>query len=357
MSRSVWLRNEAARDGFDNAQTICFALGRFPMRLPTGANRSFEDGFRRFYPDIRELLNSHRSPGLALLVEGADGLEATAWIPAEEDGINPVIVGRHSTAEIFLPSDPALSLRHLAVIVRRAADGGACFRVLDLRTPTAFEDEHGQSLRALESAGPTMVRCASYALLLVPTTDSGEPWPDDTDAAWRLVPERVYLDSVSADPGSWSRPGGVVVRASRPHGDSGAGTTSVVTFPGPMFLSPAPAEAEASASDAVAARGEIRIRSSSSGGSLLLDAEAARRGALIGRYHRCDGFGLPCMGSHVLSRVHLLVVESQSGLWAIDTASKNGSWHGHEAIRRMRLEPGRRLSLAKQVTVEWCPFH
>jgi hypothetical protein len=63
------------------------------------------------------------------------------------------------------------------------------------------------------------------------------------------------------------------------------------------------------------------------------------------------------MGSHVLSRVHLLVVESQSGLWAIDTASKNGSWHGHEAIRRMRLEPGRRLSLAMQVTVEWCPFH
>ncbi len=243
------------------------------------------------------------------------------------------------------------------MIVRRAADGGACFRVLDLRTPTAFEDEQGQSLRALESAGPTMVRCASYALLLVPTTDRGEPWPDDTDAAWRLVPERVYLDSVSADPGSWSRPGGVVVRASPRHGDSAAATTSVVTFPGPMFLSPTPAEAEASASDAGPARGEIRIRSSSGGGSLLLDAEAARRGALIGRYGRCDGFGLPCMGSHVLSRVHLLVVESQSGLWAIDTASKNGSWHGHEAIRRMRLEPGRRLSLAKQVTVEWCPFH
>src|SRR4029453_15049292 len=129
MSRSVWLRNEGARDGFDNAQTICFALGRFPMRLPTDASRSFEDGFRRFYPDIRELLNSRPPPGPPPRVGGAGGPGATPWIPAKEDGINPVIVGRHSTAEIFLPSDPALSLRHLAVIVRRAADGGASFPV------------------------------------------------------------------------------------------------------------------------------------------------------------------------------------------------------------------------------------
>jgi hypothetical protein len=42
----------------------------------------------------------------------------------------------------------------------------------------------------------------------------------------------------------------------------------------------------------------------------------------------------------------------------LDSVSADpGSWHGHEAIRRMRLEPGRRLSLAKQATVEWCPFH
>jgi hypothetical protein len=355
MSRSVWLKNAAARDGFENHGTICLPLGRFPLRTTTAAIGSFEDGFRRLYPDIRRLLDSHRSPGLALLVERPYGLEATAWIPAEEDAINPVIVGRHSTAEVFLPSDPALSLRHLAVIVRREPGGGVCFRVLDLRTPTAFEDEQGQSLRAIESAGPTMVRFASYALLLFPTMDTDEPWPDDADAGWKRVPERVYLESVSADPGSWSRPGGVVVRASPLHGDRSAQTTSIVTFPGPAFLSPAPAMSDAF--DAAFARGEIRIRGSEGGGSLLLDAEAARRGALIGRYDRCDGFGLPCLGAHYLSRVHLLVVESQSGLWAVDTASRNGTWHGPESIRRMRLEPGRRLSLAKQVTVEWCPFH
>jgi hypothetical protein len=55
--------------------------------------------------------------------------------------------------------------------------------------------------------------------------------------------------------------------------------------------------------------------------------------------------------------VHLLVVESQSGLWAIDTASRNGTWYGSETVRRLRLEPGRQLWLAKRVSVEWCPFH
>jgi hypothetical protein len=357
MARSVWLRNDAAREGFQNDGTICFPLGRFPLRPATPVPSTFEDALRRFYPDIRRLLNSHRAPGIALLVEGAHGLEATAWLPAEEDAVNPVIVGRHSTAEIFLPSDPALSLRHVVVIVRREAGGGVSFRVLDLRTPTAFEDEQGRSLRALESAGPTMVRFASYALLLFPTLDTDEPWPEDAGEGWARVPERVYLESVSADPGSWSRPGAAVVRACASHADRSAPTTSVVAFPGPAFLSPAPADPASGACDAGSARGEIRIRDPQGGGSLLLDAEAARRGALIGRYDRCDGYGLPCLAAHWLSRVHLLVVESGSGLWAIDTASRNGTWYGSETIRRLRLEPGRELWLAKHVRVEWCPFH
>ena len=47
MSRSVWIRNDAARDGFHNDGTICFPLGRFPLRTAAAASASFEDGFRR----------------------------------------------------------------------------------------------------------------------------------------------------------------------------------------------------------------------------------------------------------------------------------------------------------------------
>jgi hypothetical protein len=348
MDRSVWLRNETARAGFENDATICLpAVHCASSAVPT--IRSFEDVFRRHYPPIRGLLNGHRAPGLALAVAGREGLEATAWVPAEVDGINPVIVGRHSTAEVFLPSDPELSLRHLAVILHSQGAEPGRFRVLDLRTPTAFEDEQGRRLEALESAGPTMVRCASFAVLLLPTAESDEPWPKDPDAGWTRVPERVYLDSASADPERWNRPG-VVVRFSPALRDAGAQTTSIVSFPGPLFLSPAPAEAGP-------AQGEIRVSSWSGRASLLLDREAARRGALLGRYERCDGAGLPCLSNPGLSRVHLLVIESGGALWAIDTASKNGSLLGAQRIRRTRLDSGRRLTLAGDVTVEWCPFH
>ena len=37
--------------------------------------------------------------------------------------------------------------------------------------------------------------------------------------------------------------------------------------------------------------------------------------------------------------------------------SKNGAWEGDRRIRRARLDPGRRLRLALDVAVEWCPFH
>jgi hypothetical protein len=353
MPRSVWLRNEAAREGFENGSTVCLSAICAGPRARLAGPSSFRDAFFRHYAAIRELLECHRAAGLGLVVVSDDALEAAVWVPAEPDGINPVIVGRHSAAEVFLPWDPGLSLRHLAVIVQRPGAAPGRFRVLDLRTPTGFGDEHGRCLAALEAAGPMLVDCASFAALLFPTAEDDAAWPDDPEAGWRRVPERAYLDSASADPERWSRPGGVVVREPAWAADS-ATTTSVFTFPGPEFLSPtlAPAPIEQAP-----ARGEIRVASPRGGASLLLGPEAARRGALLGRYERCDGAGLPCLSSLTLSRVHLLVIENGGALWAVDTASTNGTWEGNRRIRRARLDPGRRLRLAADVTVEWCPFH
>jgi hypothetical protein len=350
MPRSVWLRNGAAREGFENDGTVCLSSLRAFLRPRPVAPSSFRDAFHRHYDAIRGLLDRHRATGLALVVIGQEALEATVWVPAEAEGINPVIVGRHSKAEVFLPSDPELSLRHLAVIVHRKGVGPGRFRVLDLRTPTAFGDEQGRRLEALESAGPTLVDCASFAVLLLPTAEGDEPWPGDPEAGWGRVPDRAYLDSTSADPERWGRPGGVVVRLAPAWGPDSAPTTSVFTFPGPAFLSPTPVEPGP-------ARGEIRVSSPWGEASLLLHPEAARRGALLGRYERCDGAGLPCLSSPMLSRVHLLVIESGGALWAIDTASKNGTWEGDRPLRRARLDPGRRLRLAADIMVEWCPFH
>ncbi len=352
MPRSVWLRNEAARERFENGATVCLsAIGALPRPRPEGPS-SFRDAFRRHYAAIRELVDCHRAAGLGLAIASQETLEATVWVPAEPDGINPVIVGRHSHAEVFLPWDPELSLRHLAVILQRRGAGPGRFRVLDLRTPNAFADEQGRRLEALESAGPMLVDCASFEVMLFPTAEDDAPWPDDPEAGWRRVPDRAYLDSASADPEWWERPGGVVVRRHGWDAVSDA-TTSVFTFPGPAFLSPTVPMADSYGP----ARGEIRVASPWGGASLLLYPEAARRGVLLGRYERCDGAGLPCLSSPLLSRVHLLVIESGGALWAIDTASKNGTWEGDRRVRRARLDPGRRLRLAADVTVEWCPFH
>jgi FHA domain-containing protein len=349
MPRSVWLRNEAAREGFENGATICIsAIPSVPRPRPARPS-SFRDAFCRHYDAIRELLECHRAAGLGLVVVSEDALEATVWVPAEPDGINPVIVGRHSTAEVFLPWDPELSLRHLAVILQRPGAGLGRFRVLDLRTPNAFADEQGRQLEALESAGPMLVDCASFAVMLFPTAEDDAPWPADPEAGWRRVPDRAYLDSASADPDRWRGPGAVVVRP--PAWPGASATTSVFTFPGPAFVSlsmPAPPGP---------ARGEIRLASACGAARILLYPEAARRGVLLGRYDRCDGAFLPCLSSPVLSRVHLLVIESGGALWAIDTASKNGTWEGTRRIRRARLDPGRQLRLAADVILEWCPFH
>jgi hypothetical protein len=59
----------------------------------------------------------------------------------------------------------------------------------------------------------------------------------------------------------------------------------------------------------------------------------------------------------VLSRVHLLVLELDGALYAIDTASTNGSWCGRDRVRATRLQPGLRVSLGGKATVEWRPFH
>jgi len=358
MSRSVWLRHDEDRAESQNDATTCFHSCRgfaFVDRMPPA---SFEQVFRGHYAVIRRILDAHSEPGLALLVASVDGIEASAWVKAEADGINPLIIGRHNAAEIFLPSDPALSLRHLAVILQRRGSGAVRFRVLDLRTATAFEDEQGRRLEALESTGPTLLRCASFCLLLFPTGEPGEPWPEDSAEGWRRLPERVYLESTSADPERWAHPGDrAELRLPEPIAD-GSQSTTYVSFPGPVFPSPFLTDAPSPVPpDAGPARGEILLASRGGRAALRLGKETARQGILLGRYERCDGGGLWLLSNPKLSRVHLLILEVGATLCAIDTASRNGSRMGEGRIHHARLEPGRPITLAGDVSVEWHPFH
>lgn len=354
MTREVWLKREPGRAEALNDQTIVLDLGAyFGWALPSPRPASFADLFRQHYSALQALLNDHPAPGLGVIAVGREGLEAAAWFEAKENEANPLILGRHTSAEIFLPSDPRLSLRHLAVILRRRRVATPVrFRVLDLRTPTAFTDEEGRRLEAIESEGPLMVQCASFAMLMFPTDGSSPPWPDDPEVAWKRVPKRVYVDSRSADPERWRASFDRAPRAhlERVEADPPGAITLVPSFPGPVLVSRALGPTDVP-------RGELLVSSASGRVSLRVGALAVRQGVLLGRYDRCDTAGLPVLSSPSLSRVHLLLIELDGALYAVDTASKNGSWLGSRPIRSVRIEPGLRLRLAEDATVEWWPFH
>ncbi|HVQ29804.1 MAG TPA: hypothetical protein VMV21_09505, partial [Vicinamibacteria bacterium] len=328
-TRAVWLRRELDRAETSNDGTLLPSF--FPIlnadRGPgLEVGTSFEKAFLAHYAAIRELLNAHEEQGLGLVAAGPDGLEASVWFVAKPDEANPLILGRHSSAEVFLPSDPALSLRHLAVILHRQGVGSPVrFRVLDLRTPNGFQDERGRSLEALASEGPLMIRCASFAVMMFPTGGGNPPWPEDPHQAWARVPERLYTAArVAGEEGMpkdapWVWHTGSELELA----DPGAATL-VPSFPGPTFAS-----RDLAASDTP--RGELLVGTGAGKAALRLGALAAAQGVLLGRYERCDTAGIPGFSDGALSRVHLLVIDLDGALYAVDTASTNGSWLGSES--------------------------
>ncbi len=319
-----------------------------PEASPLAA--TFEDLFRHHYSAIRFLVNTYTEPGLGVVLAGPNDLEGTCWFEALADEANPLILGRHSSAEMFFPGDPTLSLRHLAVVVHaRRGPGPVKFRILDLRTASGFQDEQGRKLEALECQGPLLVRSASLAILLFPKGEGTVDWPSEPSEAWARIPARVYFDARSAGSlrgelrGDW-QPAYVPDRV-----DPGS-VTLVPSFPGPVMAS-----LDMVGSDTP--RGELVLTSPAGRASLRLGARAIEQGVMLGRYERCDTAGLPMFVDKSISRVHLLVIEIDGALYAIDTASKNGTWQGGMPVRSARLVPGTVLRLACHATVEWRPLH
>jgi hypothetical protein len=349
VTRFLWSRRQLERDGASNDGTIVLR-GRLGLHGGPPPDGTFEELFRAHYPAIRGLLDGRVEAGLALLVASPDGIEASGWFAAKDATVNSLIVGRHSSADVFLPSDARLSLRHLALLLHRTEGGGpAGFRVLSLRTPVAIVDEENTPLEAVEARGPVLLRCTSLALLFFPTGGAVAAWPEDPEAAWSRIPERLYIEKTPPDSALGPAHGvrGRVVASV--DADSRAATL-VTTFAGPVFPSLALDESDPP-------RGEILVSSSSGRVAVRLGARAARRGVLLGRYTRCDTAGLPVLSDPALSRVHLLVLEFDGALYGIDTASLNGSWWGAKRIRAVRMQSGLCLSLAGKATVEWRPFH
>lgn len=315
-----------------------------PSRAPSPL--SLKEQFLASYEGIRKWVERPDRDGVGVFA--LDGsLRGAAYLVAKPDGISTAILGRHSKADLRL-SDERLSLRHLAVIVlpRSASSRDVRYRLMDLRSATAFLDERGTRLQAIEANGPAFVRCGRFWLLFLPLTSTPTKWPDDAEEAWGRIPDRLFLDEVPTEP----KPEGWEEESDRAWEVEALPSLSepptlIHNVPGPQMAVHELLDSNESE------LGELEISSRRGVARVRLGEAAARAGVLLGRSRRCDAGRV--LSDRSISRVHLLIILVGGKLYAIDTASYNGTWANEALERATLLDDGQPLSLAEVATVSW----
>ncbi len=337
-SRLVELDPEVRRDGASNAGTVLRPWQWSAWRP------GLRDQFLAAYHDLRAAARRFARRGVLVGAVHGLALRASVALASWPDRLATTIVGRHGRSELFLPDDEEVSLRHLAILVHRGgpADPVRC-TVLDLRSERGFEDEHGAAREAISTSGPCLLRCASYALFLLPCGE-GALWPASAEAAWEQLPPRSYEDGALG-----------VVREERPaleptSTDGAREQTVVSCSAGPRRLR------QRLVRPGAEPLGELLVSTPRRTIAIEADSAALREGLLLGRYPRCEAGGVELGLGRDVSRVHALVLEVDGELCLIDTASRCGVRVGGEERRVVRLAPGVRATLASEATVEWRPL-
>lgn len=346
-SRIFWVNDDSdAPPASGDDKTM---LGMSIDDLPSTEHMPLREQFTKHYPQIREWLADHADrPGVNLIATSADAVHGAAFLAAKPENVSTAIIGRHSKADLRLKDDASLSLRHVALLLfPHPDDGRACrYRLLDLRSATAFLDERGKRLRALEADGPAFIRVGHYALLVFATSGHDEPWPEDPEAGWARIPSRLYLDEVETEEKSkeWEANSDKAWEVDDLPSLSSS-PTLIHNVPGPeMAVHELLDESEAPS-------GELLITSSRGAATVILGQRAVQSGILLGRSRRCDAGKV--LSDRAVSRVHLLIIEVAGTLYAIDTASSNGVFDDDARERATPLEPGGSISLSDVAIVEW----
>lgn len=324
--------------------------------------------FLQHYSVIRATCLDFGEVGLAIFAVNmmSNRLAEPLCLPATIDGPTTALIGRHGRSDLYLDEDPALSLRHLVVILeppKSFINSEVRFRVLDCRTGQIFRDEGERKLESIVAEGPVFLQCGQYALMFLVTGDHTN-FPMNGEDAWSFIPERVYLEETrAARPARYATP-------SLPAWAEGKRPTFVTMIGRPVnAYEPQSVEGQ---------RGKLSISSMEDDLSLPIGEEAAHRGLLLGCYERCHGRVVSALSSEGISRVHLLLIDVAGELYAIDTGSTNGTYllpgyrsrphegdfmaigtdtasHG-QRIRSVRLEAGMTLVLGYEYAcLRWQP--
>ncbi|HTJ44659.1 MAG TPA: FHA domain-containing protein [Kofleriaceae bacterium] len=356
-------------DGQDRADARNLRTGIIVGDEPIVPGGRFAELFRVAWTDLRRMLLSFTQPGIAVVAVDTirQRVAGTLALAARVGRANAAIIGRHGHCDLYLHADPALALRHLVLVAHPISDTReVTYRLLDLRTRTAFADEAGKRLEALTASGPTFVRVGTYCLFLLPTgPDDAAGWPEEAAEAWKCVPERVYVEESEAEPDRWRRRKNRMQPATRGPLASGTGVVDPfdkaresVTM---VRTSPGPSRATITGVHDEPMIGSIMLTAGGRSETLKVGASAVKTGVLVGRYERCDTHGASVLAHHGISRVHVLVLDIDGALYAIDTGSTNGIYLGRlgrekEEVRIAALAAGAELVLGDDLArMEWRP--
>lgn len=281
-------------------QTGVTQIARPQQRPLTGPRGAFCNKQRMMASAVRE----ERRPGLFIFAAHQQyGHVARLWLEASASP-RAGTIGRHDEVDLALPLDDALSLRHLLFVVRRTGKG-VQFQAIDLEASNGLRLEDGRRVRLAEGNGPLILSASDFLFFCVPT---GQPVPWDCDChnPWSSLKPRALTREV-------------------PYGEE--------------------------APEALAGRLEVTTVAGTRAPGLT--ASALRRGAMIGRANRCD----VVIPVQTVSRVHVVLLQLEDGLWVMDAGSTNGSWRGDEAFKIGRMVEGAPVQLGWEAELSWQAAH
>ncbi len=278
--------------------------------------------FALAYDKLGTLAEIARTPGVIAVAVSARGRVVDALLLGDGEAL---VIGRHSACGLRL-ADAGVALRHLAAHVLAPENGPATVRLWDLNTGQSFLTEDGTASAALIAEGLLYAAVGPYALLFVPT---GALAPGRTATeAWDALPPRQFIDHRQSEPLQIFEPLESSLRTSSRVTQVRA-ATHLGEGAGPTWA-------------------ELRILYGKDRQKTVPVAlEHVMRGVLIGRYDRC---GVQLTLDDNVSRVHLLLVRIGVEVWAIDTASTNGS-------RRATDEPFGAVRLGDEDWIELGETH
>jgi len=250
--------------------------------------------------------------------------EERGWLDLAAHSSSFAVIGRHSRADLVLPRDEQVSLRHLlatAYLLPRESGGrpDVALRLLDLRTTLSFLLDDGSARRSIVATGPVCLRLASYVLAAFPVHDGNLEIAGDAQIDSMAVPCSAVRDELMP-PSKTSRPWR---------------TSEIAVMAQPSEISQIVAR---STDDPRRAR--VTIEREGRGTTVAISEAELARGVLIGRAEKCLDQGLRSLLTGRVSRVHLLLLAEGEQVTAYDLCTMNGTRREGERVRSTLLDDG-----------------